>query len=183
MNHERSAESLLTEPIIEILTSFYTLVPLSDLSLLLKAVGYHFATEELVRGACSQSVKISYAEDVGSGDISDEFVSLSELPTFYRLFDRVLSGHQEILLLRGFCDYYAIVVEIGGEPDIVAEIYGRIEDLSINLPADLVAERATCSGDPVDWREVYRDVAEGVYGSVERRERERMIKRFGLGGR
>jgi hypothetical protein len=178
MNPEESADSFLAEPINEILTSFYSLVPISDITMLLQGIGYHFATDELVHGVCVNGDGIAFPIDVESGEVSDEFVSLSELPTFYRLFERVLSEYQEISLLRGFCDYYARAVELGGPPDVVAEIYSRIEDLSINLPGNLVRERAARSGTPIDWLEVIRNVAEDIYGDVERRERVRMTKRL-----
>lgn len=178
MNHEESDESLLTGPIMEILTSLYSLVPISDIALLLKGVGYHFASYDLVRNACENSDEISFAIDIDSGEISDEFASLAELSVFYRLVDRVLSESQEIALLQGFCRYYMRSVEVGGPPDVIAEIFGEIEDLSINLPANQVRERAARSGAPIDWVEVYRNVAEDVYGEVKRRDRARMAKRL-----
>lgn len=53
----------------------------------------------------------------------------------------------------------------------------------INLPANLVRERAARSDAPIDWLEVIRNVAEDVYGDVERRDRAHMAKRLALDDR
>ncbi|WAL70022.1 hypothetical protein ORV05_08545 [Amycolatopsis cynarae] len=89
-----------------------------------------------------------------------------------RIVREVLSESQELSLLQRFCDLAISLAERRGERPSASldRLHERIDDLSIHLPSDRLAEKKAERERPDDLG-VYRELAEDRHGELVREER------------
>ncbi|WAL67699.1 hypothetical protein ORV05_07950 [Amycolatopsis cynarae] len=106
------------------------------------------------------------------GRPNDEFLTRSDWPMRARVVREVLSESQELLLLKRFCDLAISLAERRETRPSASldRLHERIDDLSIHLPSDRLAEKKA-EREPPDDLSVHRELAEDRHGELVREER------------
>lgn len=112
-------------------------------------------------------VWICPALEYRDGEASDEFLTRSDWPMPARVVREVLSESQELWLLKQFLSMGFTTRPPSPHLDRLRE---RIQDLSVHLPPERIAEKKADRDHPDDL-EIWWELAEDRHGELRRHER------------
>jgi hypothetical protein len=177
--HENLERELVRDAVLGALNLVYQPVAADDLALVVALTeGLEVSEASLTELAAAdraaflagadRPVWICPALEYADGRPADEFLTRSDQPMAARVVRDVLSESQELWLLKQFCDLALSFVE--RRVEVPRRLGERIDDLSIHLPADRLAEKRADRDRPDDLG-VYCELAEDRFGELVREER------------
>jgi hypothetical protein len=169
---------------LDILSQLYVPVAPDDVSLCAEVGAGMRLSEETVAGLARQDFQefssgtdrdiwICPALEYPNGSANHDYLTRSDWPIRTRIVESVLSEAQELMLLRNLCDIALIAVERGEEGPALRRLASRIDDLTIHIPASAIEERRSRRTVPTGDMELYREIAEDLYGPMVRAQRKK----------
>lgn len=164
------------------LASLYVPVTADDLSLYAHAVDKVIVSAEQLtelayrdRTAFLSGVKydswICPALEFPDGTADYDYLTSSSWPVRSRLVDGGLSEAQELMLLRHLCDIISVAEESGVMGEGYDRLVDRINDLTIHIPGERLADMRDRRTVPTSDFIIYREIAEDMYGPLARTAR------------
>lgn len=170
--------------VLDILSQLYVPVAPDDVSLCAEAGAGMPISGETIAGLAGQDFHefsrgadrdawICPALEYPDGSANHDYLTRSDWPTRTRIVEDVLSEAQELALLRNLCDIALIAMERGKEGPALRRLISRIGDLTIHIPASTLEERRSRRTVPTSDIELYREIAEDLYGPMVRAQRKK----------